>query len=521
MTTSALTHASAAPTSPVRSASRRWAALAVLAASLLVITMDMTILNVALPDLAADLRPSSDEQLWIVDVYSLVLAGLLVPVAAVADRWGRKRTLLTGYAIFGAVSALVMVVHSAPVMIAIRAALGVGGAMIMPTTLSMIRVIFTDTRERATALSVWAAASGLGSVVGPLVGGVLLEHFSWHAAFLVNVPLIAVGLLTGLALLPESRVTCAGHWDLSAAVGALAGITALVWGLKQLGKEASLAVPSAWVAILGALAVLAWFTRRCLASPHPLLDLSLFRSRQFTAGVVAALGATFAMVAALLLVAQWLQVVQGSSPMRTGIQLIPMAAAGIVVSLAAPALSRRIGSRTTLVAGLVVAGAGLLWIRLAGEPTLTTMMVSLVLVGFGMGALAIASAMIMDGAPASKAGAAGAVEETSYELGSTLGVTVLGSVSALVFRHALTGTAAYQALDAVNHQLATQAGDSLGGAVAIAQATGMTDLAQAASSAFTDSLQLAGIVGGALMLAVAVSVWLLTPRGTNVAGGSH
>lgn len=179
---------------------RRWLALAVLSASLLLITMDMTILNIALPDMAAELKPTAEQQLWIVDVYSLVLAGLLVSWSAIGDRWGRKKMLLLGYLIFGVASFLVVFASEAWHVIAIRAFLGVGGAMIMPTTLSLIRVVFTSPKERATALSIWAAVSGLGAAVGPLVGGFLLENFSWHSAFLVNIPLIAVGIVAGLVI---------------------------------------------------------------------------------------------------------------------------------------------------------------------------------------------------------------------------------------------------------------------------------------------------------------------------------
>lgn len=182
---------------------RRWASLAVLTASLLVITMDMTILNIAIPEMSKELRPSSDQLLWIVDIYSLVLAGLLVPFAAIADRWGRKRMLLLGYTIFAGTSLLVFFSETAGAVIGLRALLGVGGAMIMPTTLSLIRVIFTNARERATALAIWAAVSGLGAAIGPLVGGFLLEYFSWHSAFLVNVPLMAVALIAGALLLPN------------------------------------------------------------------------------------------------------------------------------------------------------------------------------------------------------------------------------------------------------------------------------------------------------------------------------
>ncbi len=500
---------------------RRWAALCVLSASLLVITMDMTILNIALPEMAADLHPTSDQQLWIVDIYSLVLAGLLVSVAAIADRWGRRRMLVLGYAVFAAASLLVLLADSAEAVIAIRALLGIGGAMIMPTTLSLIRVIFTDLKERATALSIWAAVSGLGAVVGPLVGGFLLEHFSWQAAFLVNVPLMVIGIVAGLLLLTESRVADPGRWDALAAALSLVGMVTLVWAIKQFGKEASFAVPAAWLATAVAAATLTWFTIRCIRSDHPLLDLRLFRGRQFSAGVIAALGATFSMIAALLLVAQWLQLVDGASPIEAGIRLMPIAIAGAIASLAAPPLSRLVGSRAVLAGGLALAGVGLVCIGFSGDSlNLTNVIIALCLVGAGMGALAIGSAMIMSGAPTEKAGNAGAIEETAYELGGTLGVTILGSISALIFRADFTTDAGYGALQRLDPMLAGQAEESLGAAIVIASENGMPELAGAAE-AFTRALQVSGFIGGAIMLAVAAAVFLLTPKGTDVAGSAH
>ncbi|MFD7067239.1 MFS transporter [Streptomyces sp. NPDC059913] len=512
------------PPGPVSTLSRgrRWAALAVLSASLLVITMDMTILNIALPDMAADLHPTAAQQLWIVDAYSLVLAGLLVSVAAIADRWGRKRMLILGYAVFAAASLLVLAADSAEAVIAVRAVLGIGGAMVMPTTLSLIRVIFADPKERATALSIWAAVSGLGAVVGPLVGGFLLDHFSWHAAFLVNVPLMVIGIIAALLLLTESRATNPGRWDAPAALLSLVGMVTLVWAIKQFGEESSFAVPSAWLALAMAAVTLTWFVLRCLRSGHPLLDLRLFKGRQFSAGIIAALGTTFSMVAALLLVAQWLQIVEGVSPIESGIRLMPIALAGSVSALAAPHLSRLMGSRAVLAGGLALAGVGMLYLRLVGDGlSLTHMTVALCLVGAGTGALAIGSAMIMGGAPAEKAGNAGAMEETAYEFGGTLGVTILGSISALIFRSQFTEGAQFDSLRQADPALAGQAKESLGAAVTIADELHMPHLATHATDAFTHSLQTAGLIGGGLMLAVAAVVFLLTPKGTEVSNTAH
>ena len=222
---------------PVTPSPRRWAGLAVLAASLLVVVMDMTVLNVALPDLIADLQPGAVAQLWIVDAYPVVLAGLLVPVSGLADRWGRKRMLLAGFTVFGLASLLALAADSPGQVIALRGVLGLGGAMIMPTTLSLIRALFPDPRERGLALGIWAATASLGSAIGPIVGGVLLEAFSWHAAFLVNVPLMAVAVLAGLVLLPESRSERPGRLDAIGVGLSVGGMVAIVYAIKHLSKD--------------------------------------------------------------------------------------------------------------------------------------------------------------------------------------------------------------------------------------------------------------------------------------------
>ncbi|GAB2882169.1 MFS transporter [Nocardioides pacificus] len=505
-----------AETTPALSRLQRWAALAVLSASLLVVSMDMTVLIVALPDLAADLAPTANQELWIVDVYSLVLAGLLVSMSALADRWGRKRMLLAGFVVFGAASALIGLADSPESVIAVRALLGVGGAMIMPTTLSLIRSIFSDAAERATALGIWAATSALGIAVGPIVGGLLLEHFSWHAAFLVNVPLMVVGVIAGLVILPEARDPDPGRWDYVAALLSIAGMTSLVWAVKRFGKEESLTDAAGWATTALAFVLLAWFVWRCLRRPDPLLEVRLFGRAPFTAGALAALTSMFAMVAALLLIAQWLQLVEGHSPLGAGVHLLPLAAGAAIASALAPAIAARIGARTTLAGGLAVAGLGLISLSFVpGDLTYGTVAVAMTLVGAGGGSLAIASAIIMASTPTAKAGNAAAIEETSYDLGTVLGVAVLGSIAAVTYRTQLDlSDLVTQGLDPA---LAAAAGESLGAATAIASSAGLPELAREATTAFTDALTQTGLIGGVAMVVVAVLVFGLVPRDFNLA----
>ncbi len=499
--------------------SRRWLGLATLAFSLLAITTDMTILNVAIPAMSADLQPTASEQLWIIDAYSLVMAGLLISMSSIGDRWGRKRMLMTGYVLIALASALVLLAESPGYVIALRVLLGVGAAMVMPSTLSLLRVTFTDTRERATALAVWAAVAGIGAAVGPLLGGFLLETFHWQAAFLVSVPMMVIAFVSAVVTVPESRVPEPGPWDPFAAALTLIGMSTTIWAVKKFSEEASMTYVPAWIALAVGLGALSWFVRRCLRSDSPLLDVTMFRHRIFSAGVLAALVASFSMSAGLLLLAQWLQLVNGASAFESGLQLMPLALAAAVTSLLAPVASERIGMRSTIFLALFVTGAGMVFLGLRGEDLdLTSVSIALALIGAGIGALALASSMIMGGVPRSKAGNAAAMEDTAYEFGAVLGIALLGSLASFLYRREL-GTPA-EAL--VLGQEATEAArDSLGGAVAVAEAARLPDLAVRAGEAFTSGLGVTGLIGGAILLTFAFVVFALTPKGTMLADLEH
>lgn len=479
----------------------RWAGLAVLAASLLVVVMDMTILNVALPDLTADLRPSAVAQLWIVDAYALVLAGLLVPVAALADRWGRRRMLLTGFSIFGGASLLVLLADSPGAVIAVRVLLGVGGAMIMPATLSLIRVLFPDPRERALALGVWAAMASVGAAVGPIVGGALLQVFSWHAAFLVNVPLMLVAVVAGLRLLPESRSDRPGRLDATGVALSVGGMVAAVYAVKHLGAH-GLDVATLAVLVVG-VALVAAFVRRCLVQEEPMLAVGLFADPVFRAGVLTALASSTVMMALLLVASQWLQVVQGWGPLLAGTALLPLAVGGLVGSPLAPSLAARIGVRTVLVAGLVATAAGLGATALLPRPIpYAALAAAFLVVGLGTAALGVGSALIMGRAPARHAGSAAAMEEMSYEVGAVLGVAVLGSLAGIVYRAGLPAGAD----GAVRESVAGALGTSYAGA---------------ADAAFTDAFAVVGLAGAVLALLAAATVWRWLPHDLDLADLDH
>lgn len=477
---------------------RRWAGLAVLSASLLVVVMDMTILNVALPDLTADLEVGAVAQLWIVDVYALVLAGLLVPAAALGDRFGRRAALLLGFVLFAVASAAVLVVDSAGAVIALRGLLGIGGALIMPATLSLIRVLFPDPRERAVALGVWASTAAVGGAIGPIVGGALLEAFSWHAAFLVNVPVMVLGIAAGIRFLPESRSARPGRIDPAGVTLSVVGMVVLVYGVKDLAKHPG--VFPVLVLVVG-LALLAAFVRRCLRQPDPMLEVRLFADPVFRSGIAAALVTSTAMMALLFLGSQWMQVVQGWSPLRAGAALLPMAVGGLVGPPLAPRVAERIGARTVVIGGMVVLGGGLVLLGLLPRPLdYAGLAVVLLLVGVGTAALGLASALIMGSAPADKAGSAAAMEEMSYELGGVLGVAVLGSLAGVLYRHGLPEDASASVAESVT--------GALGSA-----------WEAAALASYGSAFATVGLVSGLVTLVVAAVLWRQLPADLDVAHG--
>jgi len=487
----------------------RWWGLAVLCASLLMVVMDMTILNVALPDMTADLRPDSTEVLWIVDAYSLVLAGLLVTASALGDRWGHKRILIAGFVVFGGASAAVLVADSPGAVIAVRALLGVGGAMIMPATLAMIRHLFPDGRERAFALGIWGAMAGVGAAVGPILGGAMVELFDWHAAFLVNVPAMALAIVAAVVLLPRGRSADPAPWDAVALALSFVGMIALVFAIKDLAKHG--VEPAGVVSAVVAVGALGAFVRRSLGQARPILELRLLARPQVAAGVLTALSTMVALAAVLLIGAQWLQANEGHGPLMAGVALLPAAIAGVIAAPLAPSLAERIGARAVLAGGLAAPGIGFLALALAGDPTYPVFAFTLVMIGIGTGALAFGSAVIMAGTPTDRAGSAAAIEETAYEIGTTLGVAVLGSLAAVIYRDALPASDLAGLPDAG----VDAARESIGGAQAVASAldpAAAAELIGRAQGALADALTGMGAAGAGVLLLASVGVFLLTPR---------
>ncbi|MFI1385477.1 MFS transporter [Embleya sp. NPDC020886] len=495
----------------------RWAVLAILSGSLLIISMDATILNVAFPSLVADLRPGSVEQLWIIDSYALALSGLLVTAGALGDRWGRKRLLLVGFAIFALASLLAVAATAAWHVIAARVLLGVGGAAIMPSTLTILRQVFTDARERAFAYAVWSAVFGGGMALGPVVGGLLVQSHGWQSAFLLNVPIAVAVIGFGLWLLPESRSPRSGAWDWPGVGLSIVGMGTLAGGVKQLGKG-GVGDPVAWVLLVVAALTLTVFVRRQLRLANPLLQVRLFTDRAFSMAATAIFLGMLGLGAALFLLSQWFQYVQGYSPVSAGLHLLPAPIALILASMFVPSLMHRFPPRNVLAIGLALMALGLAlpWIgQHFRDVDYALVGTSLAVVGLGVGTLAtVASVVLMSSAPAADSGGAAAIDETAYELGAALGVAILGSMASALYRADLPDLD----LDSAD---AAAVRESIGDASVVADRLGASALLGRAGDAFTAAMTPTFLVGGVVALVAAVLAWRLIPRDLEPAPDAH
>ncbi|MEU5161273.1 MFS transporter [Streptomyces sp. NPDC020875] len=429
----------AEPDPPISSSPRRWTVLAVAAGGLFLAGIDLTVLHVAVPAVSRDLRPGPTEVLWIVDVYSLALAALLVTCGTLGDRIGRRRMVLGGFAAFGLASAVCAFAASTGQLIAARAALGVSAAMIMASTVAIIRVTFADARERALAIGIWTSAHSVGATLGPLIGGLVSERWGWGAVFLVNVPVVAVLLAVGARVIPESRNPVPRRWDLIGVLLSVAGLAAVVYALKEFGEHTE--VTTAFlVTALGGTALLYVFVRRQRRLDEPLLDFSLFAERRFSTATLCVIGCFGGYVALLFFLTQWLQQAGGYSPLRAGLALMPLAAANAVGAVTAPRVAARWGNRRALTGALLLFALAYAVIAAGGDPAHypVTLLPALLAAGYGAGiVMTLGADTIMGAARPERSGEAAAIQETSFELGAGLGVAVFGTVVALVYRDAV------------------------------------------------------------------------------------
>lgn len=492
---------------------RQWLALGVLVLPVLLVSVDGTVLSFALPQISAALEPTGTELLWVVDAYSLVLAGLLVTMGDLGDRVGRRRLLLVGAAGFAVASAAAAYAQTPGQLIAARALLGVFGATLMPSTLSLLRAVFTDRDQRRTAFAVWAGGFAGGAALGPVVGGWLLERFWWGSVMLLGVPVMLVLLVLGPLLLPESRAGGPrAPLDLPSAALSVVAMASSVYGVKVLA-EGSLALGGAALVAGVALGVL--FVRRQRRLVRPLLDLSLFAVPVFRASVLANLMSVAAMVGLVYCLAQYLQLVLGLSPVDAGLVLVPGLALGAAVGLSGAVLARRIRLERLVVTGLLLAAAGYVVAAQLGasSPVLLVVVVFAVLQAGVFLAETLTNDAILTAAPADRTGSASAVSETAYEVGAVLGTAVLGSVLNAVYRARVEVPAALAAADPEAAHLARE---TLGGAASVAG--GVDDpaagaLLASAQEAFSAGLGATAWAGAACVVAAAVVVHVqLRPR---------
>ncbi len=478
----------------------RWFALAVLCLTLLMVTLDVTVLNVALPTIVRDLNATTTELQWIVDAYVIVFAGLLLSVGSLADRIGRKKVFLAGLAMFAAGSAWAAYSGSVGMLIAARGAMGIGGAFMMPSTLSLITSIFTEATERQRAIALWAATTGLGAALGPIVGGLLLTRFWWGSVFLINVPIAVLGFACAIPLIPESKNPEAKPPDLVGVVLSIAGLGLLLWSLIE-APARGWASGRVLAAGIGGLAVLAAFVFWERRSAHPMLNMDFFRKREFSGAVTALALAVFGFYGALFVLTQFFQFSLGYSALKAGVCVLPAAGAIVLFAPLSALIMRRIGIRYTVAAGLVIV-AGAFW-QISGSTAgsgYADIVFGVVLAGVGVGlVIPAATESVMGSLPSGDTGVGSATNSAFMQVGGALGVAVIGSLLITRYQDNITAALApYHVPDAV---MAVVRG-SLGGALEVAARVGGAygaGLARLAKEAFVSGMDL-GLVTGALVV---------------------
>jgi DHA2 family multidrug resistance protein-like MFS transporter len=480
---------------------RGWLALVVLMLPVLLVSVDNTVLSFALPAIALDLEPTSAQQLWIIDAYPLVLAGLLVTMGVLGDRFGRRRMLLIGATGFGIVSALAAFAPTAALLIAARAGMGVFGAMLMPSTLSLLRTVFANRDQRRLAIAIWAAGFSAGAALGPVVGGILLEHFSWGSVFLMAVPVLVPLLVFVPLLVPESRDPHPGRIDPASIVLSMAALVPIVYAIKELAVHGIAGAAPVLFAFGALFAVL--FVRRQLRLETPMLDMALFRRGSFSGAILVNLLSVIALVGFLYFVAQHLQLVVGLSPMEAGLALVPGLVAMIAAGLIVVPLAKRFSPRIIVPAGLAVSVLAYVTIAVtAQDGEVWVLALAFVALGIGIGmAETVSNELILSSAPPEKAGAASAVSETAYELGAVLGTAVLGGLLTALYRGSLVLP------DGLPAEAADAARETLAGAIAAGSSLepGLAEqLSDAAAHAFDAGVGVTALIGAALIVMAAV-----------------
>jgi DHA2 family multidrug resistance protein-like MFS transporter len=487
---------------PPKATRREWLGLAVLALAALMYVMDLTVLHLAVPKMSEDLQPSSAELLWIIDIYGFFVAGALVTMGSLGDRIGRRRLLLIGAAAFGITSLLCAFSTTPEMLIASRAALGIAGATLAPSTLSLIFHMFQDPQQRTVAIGVWIGAFSAGSAIGPVLGGLVLEYFWWGSVFLLALPVMAALLIVGPRILPEYRDPQAGRLDPASAVMAVAAVLAAIFGLKQIAMDGP--GPLAIGAIVVGLVVAVLWVRRQRQLADPMIDLALFRLPAFNAALVVNFLAIFMAVGYFLFIAQYLQLVAGLTPFQAGLLSLPSAIGFIVGSQAAPRIVHRVKPGYLISGGLAFGSLGLFLLTQVGATNgLIPLVIASVVISVGLAPVfGLTTELIVGSAPPERAGAASGISETGAELGGALGIALLGSIGVAIYR----GGLAAGFLSGVPPDAATAARDTLGGAVGVASslpAGTANELLAVARTAFVDGMHVAAGIAGVIGLGLA------------------
>lgn len=486
---------------------RRWWILAVLCLSLVIVVVGNTVVNVTLPRLVEDLGATSTQLQWVVAAYALVFAGLLLTAGALGDRYGRKGALTVGLVIFGLTSFAAMFAKTPGQLITARAIMGAGAALIMPATLSILVTVFPP-EERARAIATWAGIAGAGSAIGPVTGGWLLEHFYWGSVFSINLPLVVIALVAGRLLVPTSRDPHQTPLDLVGAGLSIVGLASLLYGIIE-APDYGWSDPfilACFAVAVGVLGAFAWWELR---TADPMLDLRFFKNRTFSGGSLAITLNFFALFGAFFMLTQYLQFVEGYTPLQAGVRTLPMAAVMMLVAPRSARLAAKFGTKRTVAAGLSIVALGLfLMSRLQVGTSYSFIALALVVTALGMGAtMPPATAAIMSGVPMAKAGVGSAMNDTTRELGGALGVAVIGSILSSQYTSSIA-----PALAGLPIKLQEVARSSVGGAIGVAGRAGKagSGLAAAAKIAFVHGMQRSLLVAAlSALVASGIALWLL------------
>lgn len=482
-----------------KAGTKEWIGLAIIALPCMLYSMDLTILNLAIPKLSEDLKPTSIQLLWIIDIYGFLLAGLMITMGTLGDKIGRKKLLLIGAAVFGLASIFASFSNSANALILSRAILGIAGATLAPSTLSLIRSMFEDPKQRTIAIGIWIASFSTGGAIGPVIGGIILEYFQWGAVFLVSIPIMALLLILGPILLPEFKDPKAGRIDLVSALMSLAAILAIVYGIKTIAHEGLSQMPLIFV-VVGAIIGRA-FIQRQKKLKRPFIDVSLFKEQKFSTAIMLHLLAAFMLFGMFFFIAQYFQLVLGFSAFRAGLWGISSGAGFIVGSLSTTFLLSKFKSSNVMVAGFILATVGFaLLLFLGGHFDLFFLVVGFTLFSVGIALVfTLVTDTIVGSVSTERAGMASSMSETSAELGGALGIAILGSIGAWIYRDRLLHSDIQTKIDSA---------DTLGGALVSARylPTGQaTQFIATAKCAFTDGLHWAAGIAVGISLVLAFS----------------